>query len=72
MLPLTAPAVGRPSEALSRNQLLELFYYARLNARRRRAARDPVPPVPCSPPLERAFMPGVDKVVDAVRTLVRY
>jgi 2-oxoisovalerate dehydrogenase E1 component beta subunit len=29
-------------------------------------------PVPYSPPLEHAFMPGVDKVVDAVRTLVRY
>ncbi len=29
-------------------------------------------PVPYSPPLERAFMPGVEKVVDAVRALVRY
>ncbi len=29
-------------------------------------------PVPYSPPLEQAFMPGVDKVVDAVRALVRY
>jgi 2-oxoisovalerate dehydrogenase E1 component beta subunit len=29
-------------------------------------------PVPYSPPLERAFMPGVDEVLDAVRTLVRY
>ncbi len=29
-------------------------------------------PVPYSPPLEQAFMPGVDKVVDAVRGLVRY
>jgi len=29
-------------------------------------------PVSHSPPLERAFMPDADKVVDAVRTLVRY
>ncbi len=29
-------------------------------------------PVPYSPPLEHAFMPGVEKVVDAVRRLVRY
>ncbi len=29
-------------------------------------------PVPYSPPLERAFMPDSDKVVDAVRKLVRY
>ncbi len=29
-------------------------------------------PVPYSPPLEQAFMPGVEKVVDAARALVRY
>ncbi len=29
-------------------------------------------PVPYSPPLEHAFMPGTDTVVDAVRRLVRY
>jgi 2-oxoisovalerate dehydrogenase E1 component beta subunit len=29
-------------------------------------------PVPYSPPLERAFMPDADKVVDAIRRLVRY
>lgn len=29
-------------------------------------------PVPYSPPLEHAFMPDVDKVVDAVRALVQY
>lgn len=29
-------------------------------------------PVPYSPPLERAFMPDLGKVVDAVRRLVRY
>lgn len=30
MPPLTAAAIQRPSEALSRSQLLEMFYYARL------------------------------------------
>jgi len=29
-------------------------------------------PVPYSPPLEHAFMPDADKVIDAVRRLVRY
>jgi TPP-dependent pyruvate/acetoin dehydrogenase alpha subunit len=82
MPPLTAPAIGRPSSALSRNQLLQMFYYARLTrdvgerfailCRQNKVVGGLYRSLGQEGELEQAFMPGVAEVVGAVRRLVRY